>query len=147
MADLPGTQDLIIQATVTGDAVNTATFEDSVDIGTNNQMINDAEGIILDAERPRFIGFRPVDRGQRLCAGAHFIPAGRPALAEHDEGYMTSVAYSPELGHWIGLGLLRRGPARIGERIRALDLVRDSDVEVEVCSPAFIDPAEERLRV
>lgn len=48
VADLPGTQDLIIQATVTGDAVNTATFEDSVDIGTNNQMINNAEGIILD---------------------------------------------------------------------------------------------------
>jgi sarcosine oxidase subunit alpha len=60
---------------------------------------------------------------------------------------MTSVAYSPELGHWIGLGLLRRGPERIGERIRAVDPVREGDVEVEVSSPVFVDPAEERLRV
>jgi sarcosine oxidase subunit alpha len=106
-----------------------------------------ARPALLDPERPRLIGFRPVDRSKRLRAGAHFIATGRPATAEHNEGYMTSVAYSPELGHWIGLGLLRRGPERIGERIRAVDPVREGDVEVEVSSPVFVDPAEERLRV
>jgi sarcosine oxidase subunit alpha len=106
-----------------------------------------ARPALLDPERPRFIGFRPIDRSKRLRAGAHFIPGGRAATAEHDEGYMTSVAYSPELAHWIGLGLLRRGPERVGERIRAVDPVRDGDVEVEVCSPVFVDPKEERLRV
>jgi sarcosine oxidase subunit alpha len=35
----------------------------------------------------------------------------------------------------------------VGERIRAVDPVRDGDVEVEVCSPVFVDPKEERLRV
>jgi heterotetrameric sarcosine oxidase alpha subunit len=102
---------------------------------------------LVDPERPRFIGFRPVDRSKRLRAGAHFIAVGQPATAEHDEGYMTSVAYSPKLGHWVGLGLLRRGPDRIGNRIRAVDALRAGDVELEVCSPVFVDPAEERLRV
>jgi sarcosine oxidase subunit alpha len=101
---------------------------------------------LVDPDRPSFIGFKPVDVQHRLRAGAHFIARGKPADVAHDEGYMTSVAYSPSLGSWIGLGLLKRGPERIGERVRAYDPVRDGDVEVEVCSPCFIDPQGERLR-
>jgi len=101
---------------------------------------------LVDPERPMLAGFKPVDRTERLRAGAHFIPLGAPAAAEHDEGHMTSVAFSPTLGHWIGLGLLRRGPERIGERVRAFDPVRGGDVAVEICSPAFVDPAGERFR-
>jgi sarcosine oxidase subunit alpha len=100
---------------------------------------------LLDPERPMLAGFRPVEAGARLRAGAHFIPLGAPASAEYDEGHMTSVAFSPTLG-WIGLGLLRRGPERIGERVRAFDPVRGGDVAVEICSPAFVDPAGERFR-
>ncbi len=59
---------------------------------------------------------------------------------------MTSVAFSPTLGHWIGLGLVRRGPERWGERVRAVDPVRVGDVEVEICDPVFVDPKGERLR-
>ena len=59
---------------------------------------------------------------------------------------MTSVAFSPTLGHWIGLGLLVGGPSRHGERLRAYDPVRNGDVLVEVCDPVFYDPAGERLR-
>lgn len=101
---------------------------------------------LLDPARPKLAGFRPVDRSQRLRAGAHFIPVGAPASAEHDEGYLTSVAFSPSLGHWIGLGLVRGGTERIGERVRAVDPVRGGDVEVEICEAAFVDPAGERLR-
>ena len=59
---------------------------------------------------------------------------------------MTSTAFSPSLGHWIGLGLLARGVQRIGERIRAYDPVRSGDIEVEVVSPVFVDPEGVRVR-
>jgi sarcosine oxidase subunit alpha len=101
---------------------------------------------LLAPERPAFVGFRPVDRTQRLRAGAHFVVLGAPVDAAHDEGYMTSVAFSPSLDHWIGLGFLRNGPSRHGERIRAVDPVRDGDIEVEIVDPIFIDPKGERLR-
>ena len=87
----------------------------------------------------------PVDRTARLRAGAHFIPVGAAATIANDEGYMTSVAFSPILGHWIGLGVLKRGPERIGQRMRAYDPVRSGDVEVEICSPHFFDPQGGRL--
>jgi methylglutamate dehydrogenase subunit C len=100
---------------------------------------------LVAPDRPTLVGFQPVDRKARLHAGAHFIPVGAPASIEHDEGHMTSVAFSPMLGHWIGLGVLTRGPQRIGERVRAYDPVRNGDVEVEICNPVFFDPEGARL--
>jgi methylglutamate dehydrogenase subunit C len=96
-------------------------------------------------DRPAFIGVKPVDRTSVLRAGAHFLPRGAGATAANDQGYMTSVAFSPTLGHWIGLGLLQYGPQRVGERVRACDPVRGGDVEVEVCDPVFVDPERVRL--
>ncbi|RWD26442.1 MAG: sarcosine oxidase subunit alpha family protein [Mesorhizobium sp.] len=100
---------------------------------------------LMQPDRPCLVGFRPVNARDPLTAGAHFVGVGRSAVMENDEGYMTSVAYSPNLNCWIGLGLLKSGPARLGERIRALDPVRNGDVEVEVCSPVFFDPEGSRL--
>jgi heterotetrameric sarcosine oxidase alpha subunit len=102
---------------------------------------------LLDPHRPCLVGIKPVDRAQRLRAGAHFVPIGVAAQAEQDEGHVTSVAFSPTLSHWIGLGLLKRGRERIGTRMRAFDPVRAGDVEVEVCDPVFVDPEGRRLRV
>jgi methylglutamate dehydrogenase subunit C len=101
---------------------------------------------LADAGRPTLVGFKPVDRTQRLRAGAHFIGIGEKAETGNDQGHMTSVAFSPSLGHWIGLGLLARGPARLGEVVRAYDPVRGLDTRVEICSPVFLDPKGERLR-
>jgi sarcosine oxidase subunit alpha len=91
------------------------------------------------------VGFKPVNAGDRLRAGAHLFRVGVSTTPDNDDGYMTSTAYSPSLQCWIGLGLLRQGPARIGERVRAYDPVRGGDIEAEVCPPAFIDPEGGRL--
>lgn len=101
----------------------------------------------LDPDRPIFVGFKPVDRSARLKAGAHLLPPGAEATTANDQGYVTSVAYSPTLGHSIGLGFLKRGAARMGEQVRAYDPVRGADILVEVCAPAFVDPEGEKQRV
>lgn len=100
---------------------------------------------LLQTDRPTLVGLRPVNLGEPLRAGAHFIAMGRTANMDNDDGYMTSVAYSPSLKHWIGLGLLKNGPDRIGERIRAVDPVRNSEIHVEICSPVFLDREGIRL--
>lgn len=100
---------------------------------------------LVAPDRPRLVGLKPVDPRQRLRAGAHFLPLRAAATMENDQGHMTSVAYSPHLGHWIGLGLVKNGPERLGERIRAYDPVRNGDVEVEICQPVFLDPEGARL--
>jgi len=100
----------------------------------------------VDPDRPTLAGFKALKVEDQLSAGAHFIGIGKEANTANDEGYMTSVCWSPHLGCWIGLGYIRRGPQRHGEKVRAVDQVRGTDIEVEICSPHFIDPQGERLR-
>jgi sarcosine oxidase subunit alpha len=96
--------------------------------------------------RPALVGVRPTQAGARLHAGAHLLSPDPTGPDESDQGYLSSVAFSPMLGSWIGLGFLPRGAKRHGERIRACDPLRNHDLEVEVVSPVFYDPDGSRLQ-
>ncbi|MCH9670104.1 MAG: sarcosine oxidase subunit alpha, partial [Gammaproteobacteria bacterium] len=102
---------------------------------------------LVDPSRPALVGFRSTDPQQMLTAGSHFLNVNASLTAANSLGYMTSVAYSPMLESAIGLGFIRHGPQRIGETVRAVDLVRNQDVTVEIVSPHFFDPEGGRLRV
>ncbi len=101
---------------------------------------------LLRDDAIRLVGFVPVDRTRPLTAGAHFLNKGDVANMANDQGWMTSVAWSPSLGHAIGLGFIKRGHERIGEVVRAYSPAKGGDVDVEIVSPHFLDPQGERLR-
>jgi len=109
------------------------------------RILSERPGLVA-TDRPRLVGLKAVDRSTRLRAGAHLLARGADARLENDEGHVTSVAFSPTLGQWLGLGLLKNGPKRHGERVRAYDPVRNGDVEVEVVAPVFFDPEGTRLK-
>ena len=88
----------------------------------------------------RLVGFKPMDRSQPLLAGSHFITKGETTNMANDQGWMTSVAYSPTFGHSIGLGFIKRGHERKGEIIRVVNPARSIEVEAEIVSPHFYDP-------
>jgi sarcosine oxidase subunit alpha len=101
---------------------------------------------LLDPARPRLVGVRALDPQAKLAGGMHFLAPGAERNAANDLGHVSSVCYSPNVGHWIGLGLLRNGPDRIGEHMLAVDLLRGQETRVEVCAPVFVDPEGARLR-
>ncbi|HLY57435.1 MAG TPA: sarcosine oxidase subunit alpha family protein, partial [Stellaceae bacterium] len=72
---------------------------------------------LVAVDRPAIAGVKPVDRAARFNAGAHLLPLDGPATGIADLGHITSAAWSPTLGHWIGLCLVKGGPARHGERL------------------------------
>lgn len=93
----------------------------------------------------RLVGLVPVDKGDTLYSGAHFLePGAEPTLA-NDLGWMSSVSFSPALEHYVGLGFVKAGDTRLGDRLRAIDLVRGTDIEVEIVSSHFFDPEGDRL--
>ena len=94
----------------------------------------------------RLVGVKPVDPAKGLTAGSHFLEPGAATVAANDLGWLTSVVYSPHLGHSIALGYLKGGDERRGQRLRAVNLLARTEVEVEIVSPHFIDPEGERLR-
>ena len=106
---------------------------------SEREGMNRDDGLVM-------VGFKPVNAAEPLTAGSHFINTGDAANAANDQGYMTSVAYSPHMGHSIALGFLKNGANRKGEILRAVNPLKDSEVQVEVVSAHFIDPEGGRLR-
>jgi sarcosine oxidase subunit alpha len=137
---------------VAGSEINGQTTARDLGLGKMMSKKKDYIGRVL-AERPALVapdrwglvGLKPVDWTTRIRAGAHLIPIGAATTTANDLGYVTSVAFSPSLERWIGLGLIAGGAAKHGTRVRLVDLLRDSDIEAEVCDPVFYDPKGERL--
>ncbi len=110
------------------------------------KVLSQREGLIAE-DSLQMVGFIPVSSQDKLTNGAHFIPKGETPSPETDHGYMSSVAWSPMLETYIGLGFLKNGQNRLGEVIQASHLMGNSHVDVTVVSPHFFDPKGERLRV
>jgi sarcosine oxidase subunit alpha len=87
-------------------------------------------------DRLQLVALRAVDAKRPLVAGAHLIDATTA-------GYVTSACHSPTLGASVGLGLLRRGRARLGERVAVFDDGVES--RAEVVAPGIYDPKGSRL--
>ena len=98
-----------------------------------------------DDSRPSLVGVKPVDKAQRLRGGAHFVKDVADAGRIKSLGWVSSVADSPAVGCWIGLGYLRGGMAHEGEKLFAWYPLKEEMVEVEICNPVFVDPEGERL--
>ena len=109
-------------------------------------ILSEREGLNTD-DALKLVGLRSVDRSKPVTAGAHLMTKGSKIDAMHDQGYVTSACYSPNLESHIGLGFLKSGDTRIGEVIRLVSPLTDVEHDVEVVSAHFIDPEGERLRV
>jgi sarcosine oxidase subunit alpha len=138
---------------VAGGEVNGQSTALNMGLGRMVSKKKDSIGMVLsqregltDPEGYRLVGVRPVDPQGKLTAGSHFLEIGAAAVAANDLGWLTSKAYSPHIGSDIALGYLKAGDRKIGQRLRAVNLLTGQDTEVEIVSPHFFDPEGERLR-
>ncbi|HIE77553.1 MAG TPA: sarcosine oxidase subunit alpha family protein [Candidatus Thioglobus sp.] len=98
-------------------------------------------------DRMQMVGFKPVNEQDLIQAGSHLVNLENEPTTENDQGWISSCIYSPILEHYIGLGFIKSGQNRKGDIVRAVNLLKGSDVKVEIVSPHFVDPEGERLRV
>lgn len=92
------------------------------------------------------IGIRPVNKDDKVTTGGHLMTKDDPIDAKHDQGYVTSAAYSPTLNTSIGLALVKNGGDRLGETMVLASPLTGSEISVEIVSPHFVDPEGGRLR-
>jgi sarcosine oxidase subunit alpha len=100
---------------------------------------------LVGPEREQLVGLKGQG-GDMLTSGAHLFTRGAEAKRENDQGYVTSVGWSPTLGASLGLAFLKNGRARHGEMVRLVDHLRGIDLLVEVCDPVFHDKEGVKLR-
>jgi heterotetrameric sarcosine oxidase alpha subunit len=137
----------------TGNELNGTTSALNLGMGRMVSTAKDSIGSVLSrrdgmnaADALMQVGIKPLDLGDPVPAGAHLMNADGPVDAAHDQGYVTSACYSPNLGHAIGLAFIKDGSNRIGEKMRLVSPLTGVDVAVEIVSAHFIDPKGERLR-
>ena len=136
-----------------GNELNGTTTAANLGLGRMVSTAKDSIGAELSrreglngADDLRQVGIIPVDRSKPVPAGAHLMKAEGPVDAAHDQGYVTSSCYSPNLGHAIALAFLKDGSNRLGERMRLVSPLTGVNVDVEIVSTHFFDPEGERLR-
>lgn len=100
---------------------------------------------LLGEGREQLVGLQAIGIQKEMSAGAFLFAPDDPQDRVHQQGYVTSVAQSPDCGH-IGLGFLRDGRNRRGETLRLVDHLRGTSCFVVVCDPVFIDQKGERAR-
>ncbi len=136
-----------------GNELNGTTSALNLGLGRMVSKKKDCIGNTL-SERPgmnesdalNLVGLRPVDASHTVPAGGHLMAATGPVDAAHDQGYVTSAAYSPTLKTAIGLAFVKRGSERIGEHLRLVNPLENQEVIVEIVSAHFVDPEGEKLR-
>lgn len=97
-------------------------------------------------EREQLVGLKPVGAVKQLTAGAHLFEVDAAPVRENEQGYTTSVGFSPTMESFLGLAFLRNGRTRHGEQMMVVDHVRGVTARCEVCDPVFFDPDGGRMR-
>ncbi|MCL6284757.1 sarcosine oxidase subunit alpha family protein [Ruegeria sp. 2012CJ41-6] len=101
---------------------------------------------LCDDSREQLVGVKPVGESRELLAGAHLYREEDQPVRQNDQGYLTSVCFSPTLGTMLGLGFLKNGRERHGEVVRMMDHLRGVETLCEVVDPVFFDPDGGRMR-
>ena len=108
-------------------------------------VLSEREGLI-DPKRLVLVGVMPCNSEHKITSGSHIFAHNFTCIPDNDLGYITSMAYSPTLNSYIGLAMLKNGADRFGEKLRAVNLLQNEDIEIQITSPHFYDPKGERLR-
>ncbi len=125
------------------------------DIGMDRMIIRKKDCIgqtaaarpgLIDESREQLVGLMSVDPAEKLSGGGHIFEDGAEAISANDQGYVTSVCWSPSLNGHIGLGFLTGGRARHGEVVKMVDHVRGVTTRCTVCDPVMFDSEGGRLR-
>jgi len=137
---------------VAGGELNGTTTPDDLGLGRMVSRSKDFIGRMMGerealkaGNRDVLVGLKPVEPNEQLRAGAHLLTRGAVPSLEADQGYVTSVAYSPMLRQWIGLALLKRGRERYGEVVQVYDDLRNARMMAEVAHPCFYDRENVKL--
>lgn len=101
---------------------------------------------LLEEDREQLVGLKPLNSDGKLFAGSFLFGLDSQPVRVEQIGYTTSVGFSAELGSMLGLGFLKNGRTRSGEKIKVVDHLRNSETICEVCDPVFIDREGSRAR-
>ena len=110
------------------------------------RMMAAREGLV-NKNRQCVVGIRPCEVRDKIRAGSHLLKKDVAPSMANDQGYISSVAWSPMLNMWLGLALLSNGRERHGEVVKIFDGVRNIHMYGVICDPMHYDRENRKLHV
>ena len=102
---------------------------------------------LTDPNRWKLVGLKTLDPKTVIPDGAYATDdVRREDGILNMIGRVTSTYFSPTLDRSIAMGLVERGPDRMGEVIQ-FATTDGKRIKAEICSPIFLDPEGERQNV
>ncbi|MGJ8610863.1 MAG: glycine cleavage T C-terminal barrel domain-containing protein, partial [Octadecabacter sp.] len=99
---------------------------------------------MVDPDRWQLVGLESVD-GSVIPDGAYAVAEGENANGQRNtQGRITSTYYSANLGRGIAMGLVHKGPERMGEVI-AFPKTDGTEVQAKIVDAVFYDPKGEKM--
>ena len=101
---------------------------------------------MADPERWQLVGLETVD-GSVIPDGAYAVAEGKNANGQRNvQGRVTSTYFSPTLGKGIAMGLIHKGPERMGETVD-FPGTDGKNYTAKIVSAVFYDPEGEKQNV
>ncbi len=101
---------------------------------------------MTDPDRWKLVGLESLD-GSVIPDGAYAVAPGTNANGQRNtEGRVTSTYYSPTLKRGIAMGLVRRGPERMGQTVE-FPKIGGGSVIARIVDPVFYDKDGEKQNV
>lgn len=107
-------------------------------------VLRHREALVAE-DRMTLVGLKVVTPGDRLRNGAHIVEQDPGSMDGYNLGHVTSVTYSPVVGCYIGLALMKGGLSRAGDVVNVVYPLKDESVAAEITDPVFYDPKGERV--
>ncbi|MCX8279516.1 sarcosine oxidase subunit alpha family protein [Phyllobacterium sp. 0TCS1.6C] len=99
---------------------------------------------LQDNNRLSLVGLISLDN-QPINGGSHIVADATPREPADSFGHVTAACYSPALGKYVALALVKHGSSMIGRRAYASDLLRDKHGPVEIVSHHMFDREGSRM--
>ena len=99
---------------------------------------------LVDPERLSLVGLTALDN-RPITGGGHLVENLDRENPRNSIGHVTAATYSPALGQYIALALVKGGKVRHGDRLFLSDPVRERFGPVSVVSHHFFDPEGKRM--
>ena len=101
---------------------------------------------LANPDRWKLVGFETLD-GSVVPDGAYVIAPGTNANGQRNvQGRVTSTYHSPTLNRGIAMGLIHRGPERMGEEVE-FNTVQGGTVKARIVNAVFFDKDGEKQNV
>jgi len=100
----------------------------------------------VNPNREKIVGVVPLDKKSMIPEGSHLVSDSNASLPNPKLGHISASCWSVEYNNPFSLAILKDGKKKIGDKLYAVSLLKNKNIEVEIVSSHYVDSKGKRVR-